>query len=170
MKSGGADQLQPETRAAALRLSLRRHLSPQANRSPTSRACRRHGQAMSGGGRAEGWRSAKAHATLRRPREPAGYPSDRAAPRSRPARIFDRQSSGHRSCRRGPRTASRSGCRDTGRRSTPPLPTSAIASPSDSMTDAIKKLPLSFTRLAALGVSETTKVFCPMASKSGLLR
>src|SRR5258708_26640905 len=42
--------------------------------------------------------------------------------------------------------------------STPPLPTSAMASPRASMTEAIRKLPLSFTRLAACGLSETTKV------------
>jgi hypothetical protein len=37
----------------------------------------------------------------------------------------------------------------------------------DSMTEAIRKLPLSFTRLADFGVPETTKVFCPIASKRG---
>ena len=35
------------------------------------------------------------------------------------------------------------------------------------MTEAIKKLPLSFTRLATFGVSETTKVLLPIALKSG---
>jgi hypothetical protein len=42
-----------------------------------------------------------------------------------------------------------------------------MASPTDSMTEAIRKLPLSFTRLPAFGVSEMMKVFCPIASKSG---
>jgi hypothetical protein len=35
------------------------------------------------------------------------------------------------------------------------------------MTAAIRKLPLSFTRLAAFGVSETMKVFCLIASRRG---
>jgi hypothetical protein len=41
------------------------------------------------------------------------------------------------------------------RRSTPPLLTSAKASPTDSITEAIRKLPLSLTRLAAFGVLES---------------
>jgi isoquinoline 1-oxidoreductase subunit beta len=36
------------------------------------------------------------------------------------------------------------------------------------MTEAIRKLPLSFTRLAAFGVSETTKILWPMASSRGI--
>src|SRR5258706_340845 len=52
-------------------------------------------------------------------------------------------------------------------RSMPALPVSAMASPSDSITEASRKLPLSFTRLAACGVSDTTKVLFPIASKSG---
>ena len=35
------------------------------------------------------------------------------------------------------------------------------------MADAIRKLPLSFTRLAVCGRSDTTKVRCPIASNSG---
>ena len=54
------------------------------------------------------------------------------------------------------------------RRSRPPLPTSAMASPSASIAEAIRKLPLSFTRLATRGVSETTNVFWPIVSKSGV--
>ena len=49
--------------------------------------------------------------------------------------------------------------------STPALPTSAIASPSDSITDVIRKLPLSLTRLAVFGSSDTTNVRWLMASK-----
>jgi hypothetical protein len=44
---------------------------------------------------------------------------------------------------------------------------SAMASPRDSMTVAIRKLPLSLTRFAVFGVYETTKVLCPMAPKIG---
>jgi hypothetical protein len=43
------------------------------------------------------------------------------------------------------------------RRSTPPLMTSAKASPTDSITEAIRKLPPSLTRLTAFGVLETLK-------------
>ena len=35
------------------------------------------------------------------------------------------------------------------------------------MTEAMRKLPLSLTRLAAFGSSATTNVRCPMASKMG---
>src|SRR3954466_7077925 len=52
--------------------------------------------------------------------------------------------------------------------STPPLLTRVVASPSASITEAIRKFPLSLTRLAALGVAETTKVFCPIASRRGV--
>ena len=51
--------------------------------------------------------------------------------------------------------------------STPALPTNAIASPSDSITEAIRKLPLSFTRLATFGSSDTTNVRWPIASNTG---
>ena len=44
-----------------------------------------------------------------------------------------------------------------------------MASPTDSMTEAIRKLPLIFTRLAALGSSPSTKVRCPTASKIGVI-
>src|ERR1700756_4138872 len=54
--------------------------------------------------------------------------------------------------------------------SMPALATRASASPRDSMTAAPKKLPLSFTRLADFGVSETTKVLCPMASSRGVAK
>ena len=50
--------------------------------------------------------------------------------------------------------------------STPALPTSAIASPSDSITDVMRKLPLSFTRFAVFGSSDTTNVRWPMASNA----
>src|SRR6266850_1849251 len=52
-------------------------------------------------------------------------------------------------------------------RSIPALPTSAMASPSDSITEASRKLPLSFTRLAAFGVSETTKSFSRSHRRAG---
>jgi hypothetical protein len=45
--------------------------------------------------------------------------------------------------------------------------TSATASPTVSMADASRKLPLSFTRLAACGCSDTTKVRWPIAPNSG---
>ena len=51
-------------------------------------------------------------------------------------------------------------------RSTPALATSATASLTLSMADASRKLPLTFTRLAACGRSDTTKVRWPIASKS----
>ena len=54
------------------------------------------------------------------------------------------------------------------RLSMPPLPTSAMASPRDLITDAIRKLPLSFTRLAAFGDLETMKVLWPIALNSGI--
>ena len=49
--------------------------------------------------------------------------------------------------------------------SRPALPTRAIASPSDSITEEIRKLPLSFTRFASGGLLPKRKVFCPMAWK-----
>ena len=80
----------------------------------------------------------------------------------RPARMRRRRSARHRSNRRARRTASRSRCRDTAAcrcRLCPPMPSPRRGIP---ITAAIRKLPLSLTRLAACGVSETTNVFCPM--------
>ena len=80
------------------------------------------------------------------------------APRTRRARTPRARSARRTSCRPERRTASRSGSRDTRCLSTPALATRAMASPSDSMTDAMRKLPLSLTRLAAFGSSATTNV------------
>src|SRR5258708_6305233 len=49
-------------------------------------------------------------------------------------------------------------------RSTPALPTSAMASPSASMADAMRKFPLSLTILAAAGSVPIEKIFSPIAS------
>ena len=49
----------------------------------------------------------------------------------------------------------------------PAFPTSAMASPSASITEAIRKLPLSLTRFAAGGSCLMENVFWPIASKSG---
>jgi hypothetical protein len=50
--------------AAVVKRPPRQRPWPQAGRSPTSRACRRHGPSMSGTGHAGGWRSAWARADL----------------------------------------------------------------------------------------------------------
>ena len=51
--------------------------------------------------------------------------------------------------------------------STPCFSASVIASASDSITDRIRKLPLSLTTLAADGVSPMVKLRWPIASNSG---